>query len=406
MCPSAFVPFPELTFSLPKVSRLRILTYLHSFEPGGVELDIFRLVRACCARGIDARIVVGRPNGALAGRARDLNFTILRGDRWSTEPFESFWLIWNLRRIVRAVRPDAIICPGNGFSLVAVGVRLSLGRDCPPIIHRVSNDLVRRDLPRPLRWANRAWQHLQARAFAVVVGMADPVRSDIVEHMGVDPRHVVVINNGSLTAVDVSRLARVRMRSTSERAGRRYLSVGRLMAQKNFDLLLTAFARIAGPTDRLTILGEGPLLSKLAKRADVLGIADRVVMPGFQSVIDPWLADADAFILSSDYEGLGTVVIEALAAGLPVVATDCGPNMAMLTNGVGRLVPPRDAVALADAMIEVVNIRPERQRMIDRARQFTVEANIDKWLNLFERVSRRTQSVRRPNEMSRSDACA
>ncbi len=367
---------------------MRVLTYLHSFEPGGLERDVLRFNRAWQERGVDVRIVLGRAEGALADEAPDLPYTVLQTGRRSTAPIESLWMIWHLPRIVRAMRPDVVVCAGNSYSIVAVGLRLALGRRCPPIIHRVSNDLVRRDLAAPLRLANRVWQHLQAPVFAMFVGMAEPARAEIIEYMGADPRRVVAINNASLSEADMLRLAQTRSVAPRSQPERHYLAVGRLAAQKNFDLLLTAFAAMARPDDRLTIVGEGPLRTALESRAESLGIAAQVSMPGHQNAVDPWFADADALVLSSDYEGLGIVVIEALAAGLPVVATDCGPNMALLLDGVGRLVPPRDAMALAGAMAAIVTDPVDVGTMRSRARQFTVEANIDSWLDLFARVAR------------------
>ena len=368
---------------------MRVLTYLHSFEPGGLERDVLRFNRAWRELGIDAQIVLGRAEGALAGEAGGLPYTVLQKGRTSTGPIESLWMIWHLPRIVRALRPDIVFCAGNSYTIVAVALRLILGRRCPPIVHRVSNDLVRRDLAAPLRLANRIWQHLQAPVFAAIVGMAEPARAEIIDYMGADPKRVVAINNASLTDADIDRLAHTRSLSVRSGSGRHYLAVGRLAPQKNFDLLLTSFARIAEADDRLTIVGEGPLRSKLIRRATELGIADRVAMPGHQGRVDPWFAAADALVLSSDYEGLGIVVIEALAAGVPVVATDCGPNMGLLLADVGRLVPPRDVAALAEAMAAIVVDPVDAGEMRARAREFTVEANMRSWLDLFSRLAGR-----------------
>jgi glycosyltransferase involved in cell wall biosynthesis len=367
---------------------VKVLTYLHSFEPGGLERDVLRFNKAWRERGVDARIVLGRAEGVLASEAPDLPYTVLQTGRWSTAPIESLWMIWHLPRVVRAMQPDVVVCAGNSYSIVAVALRVALGRKCPPIVHRVSNDLVRRDLIAPLRLANRVWQHLQVFAFATIVGMAEPARAEIIEYMGADPKRVVAINNASLTEADIDRLARSRSVAAPNPAGRHYLAVGRLARQKNFDLLLTAFAAVARPDDRLTIVGEGPLREALERRAERLGIAAQLAMPGHQNGVEDWFAQADALVLSSNYEGLGIVVIEALAAGLPVVATDCGPNMAMLLEGVGRLVPPRDAAALATAMGQIVDDPVDVGAMRARARQFTVEANIDSWLDLFAQVAR------------------
>jgi glycosyltransferase involved in cell wall biosynthesis len=137
-----------------------------------------------------------------------------------------------------------------------------------------------------------------------------------------------------------------------EGAKTRIIAVGSLKRAKNHALLLRAFARLGREDAKLMILGEGPLRGDLEALAAELKIADDVIMPGF--AIDPWpfYASASLFVLSSDWEGFANVVLEALAAGLPVVSTDCpsGPSEILDRGRFGRLVPMGDEAALAEAM--------------------------------------------------------
>lgn len=368
-------------------SPIRVLTYLHSFEPGGLERDVLRFNRAWRAAGVEIEIVLGRHEGALAAEGEGLPYTLLQQPGApSTASYETLWMIRHLPREVRRWKPDIVFCAGNSYTQVSVALKLALGKACPPIVYRVSNDLARRDLPAPARWLHRQWQRLQAPIFTRIVAMADPARAEIMHEMGVEAARVVTIDNASLTVAETERLALARDKTSRVRPGRHFLAIGRLAGQKNFPLLLEAFARIAGDEDTLTIVGEGAGRAALERQAAALGIGDRLAMPGHIHPVDPYLAQADALVLSSDYEGLGIVVIEALAAGLPVVATDCGPNMAMLVEGVGRLVPIRDVSALSTAMAAIVGDTPDVGKMRARARQFTVEATIGKWLDLFDAV--------------------
>lgn len=366
---------------------MRVLTYLHSFEPGGLERDVLRFNGAWAALGIDAQIVLGRNEGALAGEAPDVPFHLLQTGKMSTARFETLWMIWHLPHWVRKLCPDVIFCAGNSYTIVAVALRLILGRRCPPMVFRVSNDLVRRDMPPPIRTIYHAWLRLQAPYFARIVGMAEPVRGEILKQMRAKPAKVTVIDNASLTMAEIDRLARARAATVRDRAGRHYLAVGRLAPQKNFGLLIEAFAQIARPEDRLTIVGEGTERGRLERQISSFGLTAQIELAGHQSPVDPWLAAADALVLSSDYEGLGIVVIEALAAGLPVVATDCSPNIALLIDGVGRRVPVGDAAALAAAMAAIVGDPVDAAQMRARAERFTVEASGDAWLHLFEAVA-------------------
>lgn len=102
----------------------------------------------------------------------------------------------------------------------------------------------------------------------------------------------------------------------------RLLAAGRMVQQKRFDVLLRAFAHTANRHATLTILGDGPLRNELEQLSASLGISERVSMPGYVGDIIPWLRQSDLFVLSSDYEGLPAVVVEALASNVPIAATE------------------------------------------------------------------------------------
>jgi glycosyltransferase involved in cell wall biosynthesis len=132
----------------------------------------------------------------------------------------------------------------------------------------------------------------------------------------------------------------------------RLVAVGRMVPQKRFDLLLRAFALTGRPDARLTILGDGPQRPRLERLAQSLGIADRVDMPGYVANVVAWLRRSDLMVLSSDYEGLPAVVMEALACNVPVVTTE---SFFAARDLLGRsascaVVPIGDAQALAAAI--------------------------------------------------------
>jgi glycosyltransferase involved in cell wall biosynthesis len=147
-------------------------------------------------------------------------------------------------------------------------------------------------------------------------------------------------------------------------AKRTVLAAGRLAPEKGFDILLRAFAKLLqrGLDLHLLILGEGKERTKLEDMASRLGISNRVFMPGFQENPYPFFIRADVFVLSSRYEGLGIVLLEAITLGLPVVATDCpyGPREILKDGKYGILVPPEDATALAEAAYALIDSAERR----------------------------------------------
>ena len=164
------------------------------------------------------------------------------------------------------------------------------------------------------------------------------------------------------------------------------LAVGRFHAQKDYPTLLRALSivRRSSPA-RLLILGEGPLFGEISALRSELGLEDAVLMPGFKSNPYSYMERADLFVLSSRYEALPTVVIEALACGAPIVSTDCrsGPREILSDGAFGDLVPVGDAEALAAAILAALARRHDKQRLIDRSRDFSTTEAAQRYLDLL-----------------------
>lgn len=376
---------------------LKILTCLHSFEPGGVERVALRLNGRWHESGAEVRIVVGRDTDSaragLKNLARGLPCEIIPGGERIDRHTQLAWMLRHLPAIIRRERPDVLFCAGNTYSSVAVGMKIILGRHCPPIIAKVSNDLERRDMGPLLRFSYHRWLRAQARYIELYVGMAPAMTDEIAHATGLGRDRIAIVNDPILRATELERFAGIHVARAEPNGARRYVAIGRMMPQKNFALLLRAFARIATPTDRLTILGEGPERPILTALAASLGIADRVAMPGHVADLVTWLSDADVFVMSSDYEGVPAVLIEAIAANLGVVATDCSVSMRDLVgNGAfGELVPVGDEEALAAAMTRAPLSQRDPAAALDHARHFTLEQGAADYLALMHDLVARTK---------------
>jgi len=168
------------------------------------------------------------------------------------------------------------------------------------------------------------------------------------------------------------------------------LSVGRMDAQKAFDVLLDAHAHLLKMTPHnLLILGDGRDRAQLEKQVDELGVNETVDMPGFVEGVPGYMAQSAVFALASRFEGFGNVLVEALAGGLPVVATRCsgGPSFILAGGRFGPLVPVEDPLALAEALAAVLADPPATEDLIQRGEDFSLDSITEAYLSFFEEIS-------------------
>ncbi|WP_276202655.1 glycosyltransferase [Paenibacillus sanguinis] len=185
-----------------------------------------------------------------------------------------------------------------------------------------------------------------------------------------------------------------------EQAGRDtfvWLAVGRLVPAKDYPLMLRAFAaaRSKGfPASRLWIAGIGPERERVEQEAAALGLADSVALLGIRQDIPRLMAAADGYVMSSRWEGLPIVLLEACAARLPIVATAVGGNAEVVLDGKnGYVVPPLEERGLAEALERVMALPAEKRRALGQCGREHVEAHYamsraaGRWFALYEQLS-------------------
>lgn len=170
------------------------------------------------------------------------------------------------------------------------------------------------------------------------------------------------------------------------------LAVGKLQPQKDHAMLLRAFARLRRQRPaRLVILGDGPLRAALEREVDRLGLGPDVALPGFVPEPFGWMRRAAVVVSSSRFEGFSNVLVEALAAGATIVATDCphGPREVLAGGTFGRLVPVSDDAVMAEALAAALDAPAAAEAQRARAAEFSLDRALRGYLDVLEPLARR-----------------
>lgn len=282
-----------------------------------------------------------------------------------------------LTRHLRASRPAALLSAMNHANVVAaLAHRLARSRARLVLSERAHLSSVLAEFPGPRMQATFALMRLTYRWADNVVTVSTQVAQDLQRHVPLAPERVVTIYN-PVVDTQLERLARAPAQHPWLAGGGKpvVLGVGRLIAQKDFATLLEAFALLRRDRlARLVILGEGELREGLLAQARRLGVADDVSLPGFEPNPFAAMRAARVFVLSSRFEGLPGVLVQAMACGTPVVSTDCpaGPREILEDGRWGQLVAVGDVGALAAAIAAVLDA-PQAPDVRARAAEFSEE---------------------------------
>ena len=310
-----------------------ILSFAQTLAGGGVERALLRLAGHWTAAGRRVTILVGSRTGPLAGELPAAVDVVALNDARYTA------LLRAAPGVVRAVRPDILFAAGNHYSAVAAWARLRLGRECPPVVAKISNRLTRGGV------GYAAWLRAHPRFLDAVVAMTPGMADEAVATMRIARDRVHVIANPP--AVPLSNAAQPALP-----AGRYLIGVGRLVPQKRWDRAVAALAVIADREIPLVILGEGAERAALVRQAAALGVSHRLLLPGHAADPLPAIAGAVALVLTSDYEGVPGVLREALSVGTPVIATDASVAVREIVTRAdqGSVVAVGDQPALVAAI--------------------------------------------------------
>lgn len=324
---------------------------------GGVERMMNHLIAGMMAAGCRVDVLVLKARGGhFAGLPAGAN--VIRLDSG-----HSHLAVGSIARYLRAERPPVLLAAKDRAGRAAVRARERAGGDTRVFI-RLGNTLSqslagRNPLRRWLRYAaiRRTWPRADG-----IIAVSHGVAEDVITTAGVPAARVHVLPNPVVTPELLERAEREPEHDWPAGTGEPIvLGVGRLDRQKDFPTLLRAFARLVERQPaQLVILGEGEDRAALERLAMDLGIAGRTWMPGFVENPHAAMARSDLFVLSSAWEGSPNVLTEALALGVPVVATDCrsGPREILDGGRVAPLVPVGDATALATAMERTLQAPP------------------------------------------------
>ncbi len=333
----------------------RIALFLPSIGYGGAERVTINLAEGLVAKGYDIDLVYVTSDDPplITDIPAGVNLVDLDAGRVVAS-------LPGLIRYLRRVRPIALLSALEHTNIIAL-LAAKLAGTGTRVVVSVHTTLSRAVQDSPLLRA-RLFPYLIRRLYpwaARVVAVSEAARDDLLATTGLHPDSVRVILNPVVTPSLFRKGAEPLSHpwlSTGEAPV--ILAVGRMVTAKNFELLIRAFARLRKQMPaRLIILGEGELLPRLQSLTQRLEVAADVQMPGFTENPYAYMARADLFVLSSNFEGLPTVLIEALALGTPVVATDCpsGPREILGGGRYGILTPTGDEHALANGMFQALN---------------------------------------------------
>ena len=340
------------------------------------------LARGLAERGHVSHVLC-RPGSACERRAREMGLPVhplaIHGDL-------DVFAAWRVARLADRLGVDILHAHTSRAHLAAVWAKRFSRRPLRCVVHRRVDFSIHK---LPFRLSGLKYRSGVDRYVAVT----DAVKQVMIRD-GIPADRISVIHSATdLSRFDgLPRAAGLRREMGIPEGARVIGNVGFLVGHKDHHNLLDAASVVLKefPDAFFVIIGEGPLREEIEAHAETLGIRERLSLPGFRADVPLCLGEFEIFCLSSWGEGIGGVVLEAMAARLPVVTTSAGGLAEVVTDGEnGILVPTRDSAALADGICRLLRRPEEARRLADSGRrtverEFTVDRMVEKTIALYE----------------------
>ncbi len=368
---------------------MKILHVISELKVGGAESIVLSLTDAAARAGHESAVAAGP--GALVERLEGTFFPLPVVAR---RPLSAVQTSWRLAKILRAWQPDLVHCHNPGSSLIAAGPTF---RGCRPRAIVSVHGVPEKDYRNAARLLRLAGIPVVACGPGVAAALGDRgvrVHATIVN--GVSPAPAPAERRALYAELDISASFRL------------VVAVGRLERQKNHELAIAAFRAVPGAV--LVIIGTGTRLNQLRLLARDAGVEDRVKFVGERLDARAVLGAADAVVITSHWEGLSLVALEALAAGIPLVATAVrGVRELVRPDIEALLVPSGDSVALAAALTRVLDDPQLGARLASAGKlisaQYRQEIMVEEFLDLYRSMAfRSARKARSRNPIRRSNA--
>jgi glycosyltransferase involved in cell wall biosynthesis len=362
-------------------SQPRIVFVLTGLGLGGAEMQVLELAKRLHVRGWPISIVSMTAPQPLAKRFTEAGMEVefLGMKEGVPNPLG----LLRLALILRHRRPMVVHSHMVHANILARAVRLLVR---VPVVVCTAHSMIE-----GARW--REWAYRVTDRLATLTTAISKAAVERYVRVGAVPRQRMrFLPNG----VDIQRFQPNRASRSAKRAELglgdcfAWLAVGRLVPAKNYALMLRSFASVQNPNAKLIIAGEGPLRTQLENLARQLDISDRVHFLGPRNDVTELMNAVDAYVMSSDWEGMPMVLLEASASGLPIVATNVGGNAEVVRHGItGLLVPPQQKDALASAMTTMMSLPPVKLAVMGRSGReltsvhYNIESIVDSWESLY-----------------------
>lgn len=368
------------------MSKNKYLFLITGMPMGGAERVMATLANEFVAKGHEVRLVTLKK--AISAYELDERIEFIGGNSDATSSnfilrkiqiiYAAIKSVIFYRRQLKDYKPDMILSFLTNTNLLAVINNCISFKKCPVVISERCDPRTRSKLL--IKLCNKVY----------------PLADAIVCQSKVIENYFLEKNPKAFTAVIANPVNEecINIKEITERQ-KKVVAVGRLNSQKNYDLLIEAFYDIEKnyPDYKLEIYGQGPEKDRLQSKIDRLDLSDKILLMGTKQNVMTHVADAELYVMSSDFEGFPNALVEAMASGIPVISTDFPTGVAkeLIKDEInGYVVPVGDGKKLSHSMIKILSDKNLQEKMSENNKMLRIQLNVKKiteqWEELFNKV--------------------